>query len=777
MKKTAILLLLTALVLNCLAQSEKHITVTHSGYDKITLTLTAGEISATTVSTDKGLFSRINADGFLPYGDDGSPELPALVSMLEIPLCEGFNVIITHQEWQSFSAERLCISHPVYPRQPSRSKSEKGPFELVINNEVYATDAFCQPVLVEMEKVGVARDKNLATLYFSPYNYNPVSGELKICTRAEVEITFHNADIAATARMKTLHNSKMFASATTINSLPKGADKNEVSSAPIRYLIVAHNSFRGLLDTFVEWKRRKGFITDIVYTGTSAVGTTTTSIANYIKSQYNNATTANPAPTFLLLVGDVQQIPAFTGNADNHATDLYYASWTNGDNIPDCYYGRFSAQNADQLTPQIEKTLMYEQYTMPQTSYLERALLIAGIDDGEAGDRGYTHADPTMKYIKNNYIDTSYGYSFVAYYDNSDYTLDGRGMATGMTNILTNILSRGTCIAIYSAHGSSNGWYNPAFGKTELANLFNNKKIGLMIGNCCESNTFNNDECFGEALLRLPDCRGAIGYIGGSNKTYWDEDYYWAIGIHNIGSQGQTPSYTSGRLGCIDRLYHTHNETYPNWYVTQGGMMYSGNLEIQASSSRRKIYYWEIYHLMGDPSVMPWLHRAQTMTIRVNSAISPSTTSLLVKAAPYSYIALTDSNLNLVTAAFASPMGYATLQFNALPEGNYEIAASAQGYKTTFTPIVVSSSVGINAADKSEVRVYPNPAKDFVYVEGVGIEKVTLVNMLGNEVATLDKIGENRIAVPLDGCAKGIYILHTQFRNGTSAYNKIVVGK
>ena len=49
--------------------------------------------------------------------------------------------------------------------------------------------------------------------------------------------------------------------------------------------------------------------------------------------------------------------------------------------------------------------------------------------------------------------------------------------------------------------------------------------------------------------------------------------------------------------------------------------------------------------------------------------------------------------------------------------------------------------------------------------------------MLGNEVATLDKIGENRIDVPLDGCAKGIYILHTQFRNGTSAYNKIVVGK
>lgn len=777
MKKTSILLLLTALALNCLAQSEKHIVVTHSGYDKITLTLTAGEISATTVSTDKGLFSRINADGFMPYGNEGTPELPALISMLEIPLCDGYDINITHQEWQSFTAERLGITHPIYPRQPSRSKSDHGPAELVIDQETYSTNAFCRNAFVAVEKVGIARDINLATLYFAPYNYNPVSGELKICTRAEVEITFRNADIAATDKMKTLHNSMMFASATTINNLPQSTDKSEISSTPIRYLIVAHESFRGLLDTFVEWKRRKGFITDIAYTGTASVGTTTTSISNYIKSQYTNATADNPAPTFLLLVGDVQQIPAFTGNADNHATDLYYASWTSGDNIPDCYYGRFSAQNAEQLTPQIEKTLMYEQYTMPQTTYLERCLLIAGVDDGEAGDYGYTHADPTMKYLKNNYIDTNYGYSMVIMYQNSDYTLDSRGMATGMTNIIRNVLSLGTSIAMYSAHCSSSGWYNPEFKTGNLSELNNNKKLGIIIGNCCESNTFNDDECFGEALLRLPDYRGAVGYIGGSNSTYWDEDYYWAVGVSSIGRQGTVPAYNASYLGAFDRLYHTHNEAIRDWYITSGGMVRGGVMAVQSSSSRRKLYYWEVYHLMGDPSVMPWLHRAKTMTITVANAISPSTTSLQVTVAPYSYIALTDSNLNLVATAFSDFRGNATLQFAALAEGNYELAASAQGYKTSFTPIVVSSSVGINAADNHEMRVYPNPAKDYVFVEGIDIKKVTLVNMLGNEVVALDNISENKIALPLDNCPKGIYILHTQFRDGTSAYNKIVVGR
>ncbi|MBR4197724.1 MAG: T9SS type A sorting domain-containing protein [Bacteroidales bacterium] len=777
MKKTAFILLLISIIVNCLAQSVKHVEVTHSSYDKITLTLTAGEISATTVNTDKGLFSRIGCDGFLPYGNDGSPELPALVSMLEIPLCDGINVSITRQEWQSFATERLGISHPVYPRQPSRSKSEKGPFELVINNEVYATDAFCQPVLVELEKVGVARDKNLATLYFSPYNYNPVSGELKICTRAEVEITFRDADIEATEKMKTLHNSLMFASASTINRLPQNTDKIEFSTTPIRYLIVAHNSFSGLLDTFADWKRRKGFITDIVYTGTAAVGTTTTSIANYIKSQYTNATAENPAPTFLLLVGDVQQIPAFRGNADNHATDLYYASWTNGDNIPDCYYGRFSAQNVDQLTPQIEKTLMYEQYKMPQTTYLERTLLIAGIDDGEAGDRGYTHADPTMKYLRNTYIDTSYGYSYVGYYDNSDYTLDSRGNATGMTHIISNILSRGTCLAIYSAHGSSSGWANPKFGKEQLPELYNNKKIGIVIGNCCSSCTYNDDECFGEALLRLPDHRGAIGYIGGSNSTYWTEDYYWAVGIRNIGSNGAVPTYNAYQLGAFDRLYHTHNESQRDWYVTQGGIVQSGNMAVQNSSSTKKIYYWEVYHLMGDPSVMPWLHRAQTMEVSVSSTIGTDATMLSVRAVPYAYAALTDSNHNLVAAAFVNVNGRVAIHFSPLPAGTYELAVSAQHYKTNFTTINVSSSEAINIADNNSFRVYPNPAKQTLFVEGDDISQISLINMLGNEVYTSVNNGQDKVEIPVNGFCDGIYVLCLTDKNGKKSFRKIVVKK
>ena len=46
---------------------------------------------------------------------------------------------------------------------------------------------------------------------------------------------------------------------------------------------------------------------------------------------------------------------------------------------------------------------------------------------------------------------------------------------------------------------------------------------------CCQSNKFDEPTCFGEKLLRANN-KGAVGYIGGSNNTYWDEDYWWAVG-------------------------------------------------------------------------------------------------------------------------------------------------------------------------------------------------------------------------------------------------------
>ena len=556
-------------------------------------------------------FTTITLDGYMPSAAVGAPSLPTFSQLIEVPLCKGFEITVSEAMYDTVKLNGAKLM----PTQPSRSKSDTTPARIVIDSKLYASDAFYGQEEALVENVGIARDRRLARLQFSPIRYNPVRDQLIVCRHAVVTVHYVEADQDTSTALFNRHYSPAFSIGNMVlnNLYPKSVR----TTAPIRYLIVAHSSFREQLNSFVQWKRRKGYLTDIVYTDSAAVGTTTASISSFILGQYTNATASNPAPTYLLLVGDHEQIPAFTGVTDtDHITDLYYISWTPGDNIPDCYCGRFSAQNVSQLTPQIEKTLMYEQYTFADPSFLDRAVLVAGVDGGNAGDFGYTHADPAMDYAATHYINSTQGFTQVMYFKNNTSIIPTApgvtigSSASSNSATVRSYYNQGAGWINYSAHGGATSWGTPSFTTTHIASMTNTQKFGLMIGNCCLTNKFETNTCFGEALLRKDNYCGAVGYIGGSNSTYWGDDFYWAVGLRSGISASMSMAYNAAHLGAYDRLCHTHGEPYSQWALTQGGMMMAGNMAVESSTSSRKLYYWEINHLMGDPSVMPYLFHA-----------------------------------------------------------------------------------------------------------------------------------------------------------------------
>ena len=101
---------------------------------------------------------------------------------------------------------------------------------------------------------------------------------------------------------------------------------------------------------------------------------------------YNNATPELPAPSFVLFVGDVAQCPTFQMSGD--PTDRPYCA-VDGDYVPDIYYGRFSATNPDQLQAILDKTMMYDRFTMPDPGYLDEVVLIADLCVDEYTDHGH----------------------------------------------------------------------------------------------------------------------------------------------------------------------------------------------------------------------------------------------------------------------------------------------------------------------------------------------------------------------------------------------------
>ena len=701
--------------MHCAAQ-DKSFAVTADDWQHLQVTFTVGDLTIGKTVIDGQTFSTLAIDGYQqPLANYGCPALPTFSRLIEVPMGAEFEVTVSDAQYDTLEP----LEYRLMPVQLPRRKSDTTAQKLYISSEVYSWNAFVGQRDAMVEAVGVARDRRLARLQFSPVRYNPVSGEYIVCRHATVTVKYIGGDKQASMEQFERYYSPAFNSgADAINDLYPKAVR---TTAPVRYLIVANSMFREQLDEFVRWKRLKGFLTDIVYTDNAAVGTTTTSISNYIKSQYTNATTANPAPTYVLLVGDVAQIPAFTGTtASDHVTDLYYMTWTTGDNLPDCHYGRFSAQTVAQLTPQVQKTLMYERYTFADPSFLDRAVMVAGVDGGSSGDYGYTHADPAMDYAITNYVNGNHGWTQVMYFKNNTSIVPSvttnvtvGSSASSNSATVRSYYNQGAGFINYSAHGGSDGWGTPNFGNTHVNQMTNNQKFGLMIGNCCLTNKFEESTCFGEALLRKGNYAGAVGYIGGSNSTYWYEDFYWAVGIRSSIGPSMSMAYNASNLGVYDRVFHTHNEAYSQWAITQGAIVMQGNMAVQASTSSRKLYYWEIYHLMGDPAVMPYMTQADTMTVAVTPIITYGTTSLSVTAAPYAYVALVDTvTETLIDAVYASGSGTATLTLPAtLPVGYYQLAASAQQYRTSFRtirviqpngafPIVTSiTSAPLNAGD------------------------------------------------------------------------------
>ena len=435
------------------------------------------------------------------------------------------------------------------------------------------------------------RGQQLGRISIAPFQYNPVTNQLKVVTKMEVKVVFENTDITAHLANQKKYYSPEFNHLfkSCLNYIPMQA-MDLITTYPVKYVIVADPNFQEALQPLVQWKTKKGFIVVEAYTNDPAVGSTTSSIHAYLKDMYDNATATDPAPTYLLIVGDEAQVPSFD-NGD-HLSDMYYCAFDGGgDFYPEMYYGRFSATIAEQVTAQVNKTLIHEKYTFPNPSFLDEVVLVAGVDASMAP----TFGNGQINYGTDYYFNASNGLTVYNYLYGTLAT--GATISSDMSQASAAIISdisNGVGFANYTAHCGSSGWSDPSFSTADVPGLQNDNEFGLLIGNCCQSNKFDEPICFGEALLRANN-KGAVGYIGGSNNTYWNEDYWWAVGN---GSISANPTYAGTGLALYDCMMHENGEQQADWFITAGQMIHAGNLAVtQAGGSEQ--YYWEIYHLNG----------------------------------------------------------------------------------------------------------------------------------------------------------------------------------
>jgi len=156
--------------------------------------------------------------------------------------------------------------------------------------------------------------------------------------------------------------------------------------------------------------------------------------------------------------------------------------------------------------------------------------------------------------------------------------------------------------------------------------------------------------------------KGAVAAIGGSNSTLWDEDYYWSVGV---GAVTANPTYATTSLGAYDRMFHENGEAVADWYVTGDQIVNAGNLAVTQSGSESTLYYWEIYHLSGDPSLTPFIGVPNSLLINYPNSIPSGTPSVQITTEPNTYVALSYNGI-LYDAVLSNDLGIATLNTSSL---------------------------------------------------------------------------------------------------------------
>ena len=649
--------------------------INHQNPKLIHFHLTTGDIETIIHSNDQKEFTQLLLPNYHLSRDIGDPELPEIHNLIEIPQNANPRIEIISSNYQDYLLEDLGISNLIYPSQPSLSKSQKlDEVPFILNSEVYSKNSMLGKDLVEIDIKGQLRAIQIANLNIRPIDYNPTEGVLRVYTDLKLNVHMDEADFSKTQEIKDTFYSPYFESVYNqiLNYSPTLLSDDMISD-PVTYVIITSPIFLNALSDFIDWKTQKGF--NVVIGNTSEIGSSTTAIKNFIENLYYNPLGNMLAPSFVLFVGDIAQLPAYSGTTGSHVTDLYYVDMT-GDMIPDIHYGRFSAQNISQLESQLSKTLEYEKYEMPDPSYLEEVLMVSGVDASYAP----TYGNGQINYGNNYYFNEDHGISTHTYlYPASD--------EAGAASAIIQDYNEGVGFANYTAHCSPDGWADPSFSVSDVPGLYNNHEYNLMIGNCCTSAAFDV-ESFGEAVLRAENS-GAVGYIGGTNSTYWNEDYWWGVGNGNITAN---PIYSETGPGAYDCSFHENNES--NWAVVNSTLMMVGNLAVLEAGGSLVDYYWEIYHLMGDPSLSTFFGIPDENILMHTEFLPVGSTSINISGEPYTYVGITQ-NGNLLGSGQLNQFGNVDLTITgANTPGNALIVGSCQNRQPYFSEILIASPEG-----------------------------------------------------------------------------------
>ncbi|MCD4795843.1 MAG: PKD domain-containing protein, partial [Candidatus Cloacimonetes bacterium] len=453
------------------------------------------------------------------------------------------------------------------------------------------------------------------------------------------------------------------------------------SVLPSKMLIITHDnaSLLSTLQYFTDWKNAKGISTEIAKI--EDIGSTSEQIKTYIQNIYD---TQDYPPDYILLIGDFNGAYAISSffissGSENNVTDHPFTLLNGDDYFPEMIIGRMSVDTPMEFQTIISKVLHYEkQPYMESTHWFQNACLVAG---------NYSSSPPTpstpvkvTKWLRDKMLNYGYNQIDEIYYDEILYP-----NYPGTDEIISSINS-GVGFVTYRGWGDANGWHYPYFHSENIDELNNGFYLPVICSYVCNSGDFANtvDPCLGEKWLTAgtpTSPQGGVVFIGPS-------DLHTKTKLNN--------SIFSGFFaGLLDEDIFSFGSA-----VLRGKYELYDNFPLNREHGGDVEFYFNVYNILGDPSLMMWTKVPQEINCTLPEEVSIGTNYLEVSLPDMDGAIVTAIKDDEFYAVDVIENSQALLYLDSQTAGEIFITISKPNYHPLIDTInVVTSNIDVSLID------------------------------------------------------------------------------
>ena len=240
--------------------------------------------------TPRGNAFSISFPGGVKMLETGMPDLPQISFSLAIPDNVAMNAEI-------ISSDYIDVDFSIAPSKGNLKRDQDPSLVPYSYSSQYAVDAFYPSSLTVLQEPYILRDFRGQTVVVRPFEYNPVTQQLRIYFSIKIRVSPVGTDGAKNVLQR---RASLNAVDATFASIYKTHFLNASSLAytPVNehgnMLVIADPSLMSTMQPFVDWKNRMGQKTEMV--DVSTIGINSTDIKTYIDN--NNGRVSDSASSY-----------------------------------------------------------------------------------------------------------------------------------------------------------------------------------------------------------------------------------------------------------------------------------------------------------------------------------------------------------------------------------------------------------------------------------------------------------------------------------------------